>query len=69
LGLTGEGTIHLVCGNHNYTFSALAGAWILGAKVSCGDIALDSKAIARQVCKNTLRGLSNNTRHFFGLLL
>jgi hypothetical protein len=43
------GTIHLVIGNHNYTFSACAGAWILGARVSCGDIALDSKAIAGQV--------------------
>jgi hypothetical protein len=49
LGLADGGCIHLVVGNHNLTFSCCAGAWILGARASCGDVALDAKSIAGQV--------------------
>ena len=49
LGLGAGDTIHLIVGNHNHTFVALGGIWILGGIGSVGDIALDSKAIAGQV--------------------
>ena len=49
LGLQRGATIHLVVGNHNYTYPACSGAWILGAKVSCGGIDLDVKDLAGQV--------------------
>ena len=42
-------TIHLIVGNHNHTFAALGGIWILGGIGSVGDIALDPRAIAGQV--------------------
>ena len=44
-----DDTIHLIVGNHNHTFVALGGIWILGGIASLGDIALDPKAIAGQV--------------------
>ena len=49
LGLGAGDTIHLIVGNHNHTFVALGGIWILGGIGSVGDIALDPKAIAGQV--------------------
>ena len=42
-------TLHVSVGNHNYVFPLFGGAWIHGGRVSCGDIALDSNAIAGQV--------------------
>ncbi len=44
----GDG-LHMVAGNYNNSFLALFGAWILGGYGSCGDVNLDSKAIAGQV--------------------
>lgn len=41
--------MHLVVGNHNYTYAALGGMWILGGIGSLGDVALDGKAIAGQL--------------------
>ena len=49
LGLREGNTIHACVGNHNYTYSLFGGAWILGAVVSCGDVALDSSAITCQL--------------------
>jgi hypothetical protein len=49
LGLGKDDTIHLIVGNHNHSFGACGGIWILGGVTSCGDIALDDKAIAGQV--------------------
>jgi len=49
LGLIAGDTIHLIVGNHNHTFAALGGIWILGGIGSVGDIALDSRAIAGQL--------------------
>lgn len=41
--------IHIVVGNYNSSFLALFAAWYLGGFGSCGDIALDAKAIAGQI--------------------
>ena len=49
LGLKQGGSIHLVTGNHNFTYSACSGAWILGARVSCGGVDLDCKELLGQV--------------------
>jgi hypothetical protein len=51
LGLTRGGCIHFVSGNVNLTFAAAAAAWIVGARVSCGDVALSSRDIAGQVTR------------------
>ena len=42
-------TVHLIVGNHNHSYVALGGIWILGGIGSLGDIALDPRAIAGQV--------------------
>ena len=41
--------VHTVVGNVQGVFAAMGGIWLLGGKVSGGDTALDSKAIAGQV--------------------
>ena len=45
--------VHTVAGNVQDVFPAMGGVWLLGGKVSGGDIALDSKAIAGQVGKKS----------------
>ena len=42
-----------MAGNVQDVFPAMGGVWLLGGKVSGGDIALDSKAIAGQVGKKS----------------
>ena len=49
LGLEKGDVIHLVVGNYNESYGAIGGIWILGGVASCGDVALDDKAIAGQV--------------------
>ena len=44
----GDG-IHMVVGNKNHSYLALLGALYLGGFASCGDVALDSKAISGNV--------------------
>ena len=39
----------MVVGNKNHSYLALFGALYLGGFASCGDVALDSKAIAGNV--------------------
>ena len=75
LGLREGGCLHLVVGNHNLTFPACAGAWILGAKVSCGDVALEAKAIAGQVrlhvkikSKSHKNSYLHHKKSWFGLI-
>ncbi len=41
--------IHLIVGNHNFTYPALGGIWILGGVPSLGDVGLDEKSIASQL--------------------
>ena len=36
-------------GNNNFMYAAYGGAWILGGRVSSGDVSLDSSSIASQV--------------------
>ena len=52
-------TVHLIVGNHNHSYVALGGIWILGGIGSLGDIALDPRAITGQV--------SNISEDFFFL--
>ena len=49
LGLEKDDCIHLVVGNYNESYGAIGGIWILGGVASCGDVALDDKAIAGQL--------------------
>jgi len=49
LGLVAGDTVHLIVGNHNHSYVALGGIWILGGIGSLGDIALDPRAIAGQL--------------------
>ena len=49
LGLKPGHCIHIIVGNHNYTFLAMFAAWHLGAYCSTGDVALDAESIAGQV--------------------
>ena len=49
LGLEKGDVIHLCVGNYNESYGAIGGIWILGGIASCGDVALDDKAIAGQV--------------------
>ena len=53
-------TVHLIVGNHNHSYVALGGIWILGGIGSLGDIALDPRAIAGQV--------SNVSEDFFSFI-
>ena len=53
-------TVHLIVGNHNHSYVALGGIWILGGIGSLGDIALDPRAIAGQV--------SNVSEGFFSFI-
>lgn len=49
IGIGKNDVIHFVVGNHNFTYPALGGVWILGGIGSLGDVALDAKAIAGQL--------------------
>ena len=48
-GLKRGDFVHTVVGNVQGVFAAMGGTWLLGGRVSGGDVALDSKAIAGQV--------------------
>jgi len=49
MGFVKGDSLHACVGNHNYTYSFFGGCWALGGICSCGDIALDPKAIAGQL--------------------
>ena len=49
LGLRYGECIHIIAGNHNYTFLAIFAAWYIGAYCSTGDVELDSDTIGGQV--------------------
>ena len=49
LGLSRGDSIHVVAGNHHYSFLAIFAALYLGASSSTGDVALDSETIGAQV--------------------
>ena len=53
LGLKQGQCIHIVAGNHHYSYLSIFAAWHLGAFSSTGDIALDEDTIAGQVTSNT----------------
>ena len=54
LGLQKGQCIHIMTGNHNYSYLANFAAWHLGAFTSTGDVALDEDTIAGQVLVNLL---------------
>ena len=54
LGLQKGQCVHIVVGNHNYSFLTTFAAWHLGAYSSTGDVALDDDTIAGQVLGNIL---------------
>ena len=41
--------IHVVTGNHNWTYPLVFGCWILGGVASLGDVNLEPRAVARQI--------------------
>ena len=51
LGLQKGQCIHIVVGNHHYSYLSTFAAWHLGAFTSTGDVALDEDTIAGQVNK------------------
>ena len=57
----------MVVGNKNHSYLALFGALYLGGFGSCGDVALDSNAIAGMVEIFTTLKMHFKTYHFFQL--
>jgi hypothetical protein len=51
LGLKKGQCIHIVVGNHHYSYLSVFAAWHLGAFTSTGDTELDEDTIAGQVKK------------------
>ena len=49
LGLKPGECIHVLAGNHNYSYLLNFAAWYLGAYTSTGDVALDEDTVAGQV--------------------
>ena len=54
LGVNQGDCVHIVVGNHHYSFLAAFAAWHLGAYSSTGDILLEEEAIAGQVLCSSL---------------
>ena len=48
-GFSAGDAILAYVGNHNLLYPAFGGAWILGGKVSSGDVSLDYTSMASQV--------------------